>query len=57
VQYIQAYITAVWAHYRHIQEEWGERGKEGGWERRGKRTGERGEERKCKDAKVNKEGL
>jgi len=42
---LQASITTVWAHYRHIQE-WEERGgRKVGWGR-----GEK--ERKCKKAKV-----
>jgi len=34
---IAGYSAAVWAHYRHIEEEWGEKG--GGWE--GGKTGEK----------------
>jgi len=49
VQYIQAYITAVWAHYRHIQEEWGERGKE-----RGGKEGEKGREKEGEKGSVRK---
>jgi len=27
---VQVYITAVWTYYRHILEEWGERGRKVG---------------------------
>jgi len=36
---VLTYITAVWAYYRHILEEWGERGKEGGGGEGGKGRG------------------
>jgi len=32
-------MTAVWAYYRHIYEEWGEKGKEGGYGEGGKKEG------------------
>jgi len=41
---VQAYITAVWAHYRHIEEEWkeGEGGSGEGGKMEGRKVGKRG---------------
>jgi len=48
---VQTYITAIWAYYSHIKEEWGERGKEdGGGE--GEEKG--GREKRAKKGSVRK---